>query len=415
MSARYGHSAVNLKPVRYYRAGTATFNGTTNVLGAGTTWAANVQAGDRIRLDADPNGAFFEIVGTPAITDTTLSIRSGAGFGYAIPSGTGAYTIHIQRPLTGNALFTYNSAVVTGTATAWLTTLTPGMVIGPTALVGNSPRTADFYVIQSVDSNFQVTLRRAFRERSSPGTVDEPYIAQGNSKMLLLGGGASGQPLSTGEIFNPVNDTFESCLNTLTLPRYQHTATLLDSGWVLIIGGNSNYDRTVEVFDPASKRFRFLSSTFTNASRNNHTAVKMANGFVYVAGGEIAQTVTEFIDPDPDGPAADSDGDGIAGIELIGASFTSITAAMASSRVAHTLTYLPGATERVVLAGGTASGALGTAQFFSWNAGAPATSTYPLQPALGRKPQQAHAAALLTDNGNIMLLKDHTIQIGFTR
>ena len=73
-------------------------------------------------------------------------------------------------------------------------------------------------------------------------------------------------------------------------PRYNFTATLLNSGRVLIVGGQvmttAEGGRTtaaVEIFDPATARFSNAASL--GSARAGHVAVLMKDGRVLVAGG----------------------------------------------------------------------------------------------------------------------------------
>lgn len=413
MSARYGHSALALRPARLWTAGTATFDGTGTVTGAGTTWAttAGVQVGDRITLNADSNLAYFEI--TAVVSDTQLAIRTLDGHGHGVPTGTGTYVIRMERPYTsGNATFTYNSVTVAGTGTQWDIHLSAGDLIRPSSA-------GDFYTILTVDSPTQVTLDRPWLDRSSPGGAPEAYTAQPPSEVLIVGGGRNGLPLTTGEIFDPKSNAFSACSNTLALGRYQHSATLLANGWVLIVGGNNNYDRTAELFDPASRRFRqvvlpVFGTSVTYAARNNHHAQLMSDGSVLLAGGEVAQTVAELFVPDSDAnPNTDADGDGVGGLDLNASSFAPVTPGlMNAGRVSHTMTYIPGATERVVFLGGTAVNALDTLQVLTW---AGAASTFATPVTLARSPMQAHTTALLPTSENVLAMRGHTVQVYFSK
>src|SRR5262249_12733115 len=72
-------------------------------------------------------------------------------------------------------------------------------------------------------------------------------------------------------------------------PRTGHTATLLSDGKVLVMGGGSgaypNFVnlRSAEYFDPGTQRWFSASSTFYE--RLGHTATRLKNGNVVVAGG----------------------------------------------------------------------------------------------------------------------------------
>jgi hypothetical protein len=409
ISARYGHTATKLNGFRTWSTGTVVFDGSTTVQGTGTNWVGNVVAGDRIRLTADSNGAYFEITNIAAGTPELITILPGAGFNFPIPTGTGAYTIRIERPYSaGTATFTYNSTIVTGTGTTWLQALAPGMVIRPVT-------TTTYHVIASVDSDIQVTLSRVFPERTS--SAPEAYTAKGNSQVLILGGGQWGQPLITGEIYDPITDSVGGCANTLALGRFDHTTTVLPNGWVLILGGNNNFDRTAELFDPATLRFKFITNAMAYAPRNNHTAQLMTGGNVFIAGGEVAQAEAEVFFPDVNNtPATDDDGDGFVGLDLAANSFQPINpSTMNGGRVAHTMTYIPGTPDRILLVGGSGTPGTTTGEILTWVAGAPLTSTFGGSINLARSPMQAHADALMIVNENVVIMRGHTVQIFFSK
>jgi hypothetical protein len=76
----------------------------------------------------------------------------------------------------------------------------------------------------------------------------------------------------------------------MTTPRAAHTATLLESGEVLIAGGCSvggceldDRGRTTELFDPRAGRFRAGPPLLR--ARVGHAAVRLRDGYVLVAGG----------------------------------------------------------------------------------------------------------------------------------
>ncbi len=346
-SPRYGHAALKLRGERFYAQGTVTFDGTAIVAGNGTNWIdnVNVRAGDRIRLNSDTNKAFLEIVSVDSATQ--LTIRAGGGFGFSIPSGTGAYVIRTEEPYSeGTALFTFNQPDVTGVGTNWSVNLRTGDVIRPNRTY------MKWYRIASVNGNGSLTLTENFTGMTSAAA--EAYEARGSSRVVFVGGNASGLGIKSADVYDPYSDSIYSASSTMTQGRYGHTATLLPNGWVLIVGGASNYDRTAELFDPALLRFRTISDfmstsgrwTITQAARNNHAAMLMNNGYVFIGGGEVAQNVVEYFDSDTDA-AVDGDGDGIAAIDIgtfgINNNFITITSGvMGSGRVRHTLTRVVG-------------------------------------------------------------------------
>jgi hypothetical protein len=118
-------------------------------------------------------------------------------------------------------------------------------------------------------------------------------------KVLIAGGNnLSIGELNTAELFDPGTDTFSYTTDTatgltqttLTSPRFLHTATLLDNGTVLFAAGVSatNYPNpmnSAEIYDPATGTFTPVGGLITG--RYFHTATLLNNGMVFIAGGQI--------------------------------------------------------------------------------------------------------------------------------
>ncbi|MEM7308529.1 MAG: kelch repeat-containing protein [Planctomycetota bacterium] len=103
------------------------------------------------------------------------------------------------------------------------------------------------------------------------------------------------------------HDTVHNALGDNVTARQGHTATTLPDGRVLIVGGDEpdmagvlTALDTMEVFDPQTQRFTALSSTLT-APRSTHTATLLDDGRVLVVGGyNLSETVVataDIIDP----------------------------------------------------------------------------------------------------------------------
>jgi galactose oxidase-like protein len=93
-------------------------------------------------------------------------------------------------------------------------------------------------------------------------------------------------PLAFEAGFRPIGD--------MPTPRYQHTATLLADGRVLIAGGRSLQDpllATTELWDPATEAFTAGPSLVV--PRFGHTATRLADGRVLIVGGIVASVPTE--------------------------------------------------------------------------------------------------------------------------
>jgi hypothetical protein len=84
-------------------------------------------------------------------------------------------------------------------------------------------------------------------------------------QVLLVGGETQisttlGQlfPTGTAELFDPGTFSFSLTAGSLTTPRLYHSATLLDDGKVLVVGGRGSFFNTIasaELYDPATGRF----------------------------------------------------------------------------------------------------------------------------------------------------------------
>ncbi len=116
-----------------------------------------------------------------------------------------------------------------------------------------------------------------------------------NGKVLIAGGltnYATSGLVQTVELFNPATSTWTNT-GAMNYPRYGHTATLLPNGKVLVSGGlgkvgtNVNFATTdiTELYDPATGLW--TTSGTLNKGRYNHTATLLQDGKVLVAGGSI--------------------------------------------------------------------------------------------------------------------------------
>jgi Galactose oxidase, central domain len=164
-----------------------------------------------------------------------------------------------------------------------------------------------------------------------------------DGRVLVAGGTTGGHPfnsLDTAELYDPVSGTFSPTANTMMEQRQNHTATLLDDGRVLIVGGFGPATFTAvagaEIFDPVTRTF---SPTGGLAfGRGEHSATRLPDGTVLVAGGFNAFP-----------------GDGLASAELYdpAAGGFGATGSLDAKRGGHSATLLPDGT--VLVAGGFAN------------------------------------------------------------
>src|SRR5437016_3158178 len=111
-----------------------------------------------------------------------------------------------------------------------------------------------------------------------------------NGKVLVVGGN-NGPALASAELYDPVTNIWSNAANMVS-PRTHHSATLLQNGKVLVAGGFASVylpgssGRPVysspELYDPRTNTW---SSAGQAAGRFQHAATLLNNGKVLVAGG----------------------------------------------------------------------------------------------------------------------------------
>jgi hypothetical protein len=199
------------------------------------------------------------------------------------------------------------------------------------------------------------------------------------SGKVLIAGGETSRPVgemgivdvtASTELYDPATGTF-TATDDMTTARYQHTATLLPGGKVLITGGLGNSPpvetTSAELYDPAAGTFSATGSM--TVARQSYTATLLGNGKVLIAGGVNVGASAELYDPATGTFAA--------------------TGNMTNGMADHTATLLPSG--KVLLAGG------GSAQLYN-----PASATFA---ATGTTPpfRFRHAATLLP-GGKVLLV-----------
>src|SRR5262249_24814769 len=122
-------------------------------------------------------------------------------------------------------------------------------------------------------------------------------------------GNSNAKSLASAELYNPVDGKFTPT-GSMVYPRREHRATRLADGRVLITGGVDNSDRilaTAEIYDPASGTFSLTTTGFPGTGTNmtdqryEHRATLLSNGRVLIAGGADSQSIlatAEIYDPD---------------------------------------------------------------------------------------------------------------------
>jgi hypothetical protein len=152
-----------------------------------------------------------------------------------------------------------------------------------------------------------------------------------DGRVLICGGAGAAAPGGvtpiqvTAEIFDPATGRFTAAAN-MNVTRSGHTATLLDTGQVLVTSQG-----TAELYDPTTNRFTRTGNP--TQARGGYTATRLRDGRVLLIGGlaaNVSVTIAELYDPRT-------------------ASFQ-VTGSLATSRHDHTATLMPDG--RVLVAGG---------------------------------------------------------------
>jgi len=214
-----------------------------------------------------------------------------------------------------------------------------------------------------------------------------------NNGMVLMAGGldVNNNPLASAELYNPATGTFTPT-GSLNTARYLHTATLLDNGMVLIAGGSNggitlldNGMVTVAGGDVASAElYNPATGTFTpagslNTARYSHTATLLNNGMVLMAGG------------------LDVNNNPLASAELYNpttGAFTYAIGSLNTARYSHTATLLNNG--MVLMAGGFNGNPLASAELYD-----PVAETFSTTGALNTA-RQLQTATLL-NNGMVLI------------
>jgi Kelch motif/Galactose oxidase, central domain len=282
------------------------------------------------------------------ITPKTATVAAGASLQFsAVLSGVADQTINWSvtggGSVTPTGLFTAPSAPTTVTVTA-ASNAAPSLTASATVTVVALAPAGGGGGYSGVFTNLS-SMKNARNNHTATFLPTTVTTALPNGYLLVAGGiGSGGAAIDKAELFNPAARAFGhfSSVGSMTTTRAYHTATGLQNGKVLVVGGvNSNNTplTSAEIYDPASKTFTATGSMSTG--RWLHTATLLANGKVLIAGGNA----------DP-GPGTDG-GNALGSCELydpVKGTFTTITATMVNPRYYHTATLL--ASGKVLLAGG---------------------------------------------------------------
>jgi hypothetical protein len=255
-----------------------------------------------------------------------------------------------------------------------------------------SPRTrssllALLFTIAATSARAQVNTFAATGNLITSPRYQHTATLLSNGTVLITGGLTSSattpptvSTLASAELYDPTTLAFAATGN-MTINRYSHTATLLSNGQVLVSGGAGTAGAelaSAELYDPTTGIFTATGSMSTG--RAGHTAALLSNGKVLIVGGY------------------DSSGTPSASAELFDPAsgvFTP-TGSMSTARQSHTATLLSNG--RVLIAGGgnSTSGELASAELYD-----PSTGTFSTTGSM-TDPRYSHTATLLS-SGRVLV------------
>jgi hypothetical protein len=274
-------------------------------------------------------------------TQTRISAVLNQPFSYTF-AATGN---NLQQPFT----WSETGALPAGLAFASST----GTLSGTPTQTGSSPisiTATDQFKQTSAAANFTIVVTtHGFLLTGSMATARRFHTATllPNGKVLVAGGWNAGSTaFASAELYDPSSGTFSGAGN-MTVPRAGHTATLLNNGKVLIAGGNSDTSgaavSSAELYDPSTNTFTATPGSMT-AARVAHTGTLLQSGKVLIAGGDVSFNI--------------SSGQSLASAETFDPSTGTFTATsnMTAPRESHTATLL--SSGKVLITGGS-DGTLG--------------------------------------------------------
>jgi hypothetical protein len=127
-----------------------------------------------------------------------------------------------------------------------------------------------------------------------------------NNGLVLVAGGSTCDPLTcptnTAELYNATTNTFQATVGPMNVARVGQTATLLTNGQVVLTGGNSSCqsnpcttELSTETYDPVASVF--TTGPAMTTARTGHSATLLLSGSVLLVGGMANGATLSSIEP----------------------------------------------------------------------------------------------------------------------
>lgn len=327
--------------------GSGRVTGGTRVTISGSGFEGDVQA----LFGTQP--ALSTVVKTPNEVIAVAPPRAAGPVDVVVTTTAGGSTRRSEAPEGGAQVFRYVEGASWAPAEAPVNfSRGPVTLLGKGACAGAAPPPTCGLVLVAGGDGRDPRSAELFDPATSSWRPTGPMIhgRQGHSatlledgRVLVVGGRQpEGSGIGAAELYDPASETWAPA-GQLTVARHGHTATAVAGGRVLVAGGKAAaYDvprplDSVEVFDPATTRWSPAPPLLQG--RTGHSATRLASGMVLFAGGE-----------NQDGSLASSElYDPVTGISR-GAD------ALESARAGHTATALGDGS--VLIVGGSRQGGL---------------------------------------------------------
>ncbi len=267
-------SSLNFPRIRH--TATVLANGQILIAGGNPDWYQNTYVAAAEIYDPTTDG--FTIVGslnTPRVEHSATLLNNGKVLIAAGFDGTVLSSAELFDPTT--TAFTITGSLATARVAFSATYLPSGKVLfAGGANANGSADSAELY--DPTTGTFAATGSLHSSKPRNTATM------LNNGLVLIAAGGSA-------ELYDPTSGTFSNNVPPLLYGHSAGTATLLMNGMVLFAGGDSSL--TTELYDPTSNTF--VSSKSLLTARENHSAILLTTGKVVLIGGDnITQGLTSI-------------------------------------------------------------------------------------------------------------------------